>query len=377
MKIFSGTSDQFGYYAVGDQKYYSKFEAIQAHTKTGIHPEWYYHDAVFDSYNWTQEPTQSLPELYQKRAEQLREKYDYIVLLYSGGADSTNILDTFLNNNIHLDEIATFHQFVGNKNNTTFTDREISEVAMPRLEQVKNSHPQIKLRIIDQTKLIYDYFTNNTNIESWIYEQSMTMMPCVARTRVHEIETFYKDSILAGKNICFLWAVDKPRIFHENGRYAFRFIDILDHAAVPGSCAPVELFYWSPDLPEMMIKQAHVIKRYLENSNINSRFISETPSHLACKKIGSQRLWLSNHGLHSLIYPTWDVDTFTAGKTPSSIISPATHWFANLEKSNLARSGWEAIMQHWWKGLPDYWRNDPINIYKGIKGCLSKPYYLN
>jgi len=49
--------------------------------------------------------SESLDFLYALRARQLREKYDYLVLYFSGGADSTNILKTFIDNNIFLDEI--------------------------------------------------------------------------------------------------------------------------------------------------------------------------------------------------------------------------------------------------------------------------------
>lgn len=377
MKLFSRTSDRFGYYTVGTQKCYSKFEAIQLHKKTGSHPEWHYHDEVFSSYDWMQEPVESLTDLYKKRAKQLREKYDYIVLFYSGGADSTNILDIFVDNKIRLDEIATFHQWDGNKSKSRFGDSEIAQVALPKLQQIKNFYPAINLRIINQTQLMHDYFTVSDNVESWIYEQTAAVMPCSVRTRIPELDPFYKDLILRGKNICFLWGVDKPRIFHDNNRFSFRFMDVFDNTVVPGSSVPTEFFYWSADLPELMIKQAHVIKRYLENSNINSQFISSNPSHLANRKIVNQTLWLSNHGVHSLIYPTWDINTFTVGKTPTSIITPTSQWFADLEESNRALMGWKAAVQSWWIGLPEYWRNDTNDMFKGIKVCLSKPYYLN
>ena len=378
MDLFSRTSDHFGYYTVCNQKTYSKFEAIKLHKKTGGHPEWHYHDEIFSSYDWTQEPTQSLDSLYKKRAEQLREKYDYIVLFYSGGADSTNVLDTFINNNIHLDEIATFHQYTGNKNRTTFTDGEITNVAMPRIQQLKESHPHIVHRSIDRTPIVYNYFKDLNNAESFIYSQSINMAACNVRNRIFEYEKFYKDSILNGKNICFLWGVDKPRLLHDNGRFNFRFLDILDGSVVPGTTAPVEFFYWSPDLPELIIKQAHIVKRYLENSDASSRFIFQnTGGYLAGRKVGDQTLWLSNDGVHSLIYPTWDINTFTAGKAPSSIISPGSRWFITLGETDQSLANWKSVMQHWWQEIPEYWRNDPNDVLRGVKGCFSKSYFLN
>src|SRR5262249_28377199 len=49
----------------------------------------------------------SLPDLYRQRAEEIRRDYDYIILTYSGGHDSSNMLETFLYNDIPVDEILT------------------------------------------------------------------------------------------------------------------------------------------------------------------------------------------------------------------------------------------------------------------------------
>ena len=73
--------DKLGVYRVGDLKFYSKLEAIEMHTKTGIHPHWDFNEAVFSSYDWTVEPKEDLLELYKQRAEQLRNQYDYIILI--------------------------------------------------------------------------------------------------------------------------------------------------------------------------------------------------------------------------------------------------------------------------------------------------------
>jgi asparagine synthetase B (glutamine-hydrolysing) len=99
--------DKFGFYQVGDFRTYSKFEAIEQHTKTNKKLQWNFNDTIYRSYKWDQEPKESLSELYRQRAQQIREQYDYVVLWFSGGADSTNILNAFIDNNIKLDEVAS------------------------------------------------------------------------------------------------------------------------------------------------------------------------------------------------------------------------------------------------------------------------------
>ena len=129
--------DKLGCYRVGDLKFYSKLQAIEMHTKTGIHPHWDFNEAVFDSYDWTVEPTEPLTEIYRARAQQLRDQYDYIVLMYSGGADSHNVLMSFLNNDIKLDEVASMsnQQATGDKN--SWMNTEIFNVAIPTVEYLK------------------------------------------------------------------------------------------------------------------------------------------------------------------------------------------------------------------------------------------------
>jgi hypothetical protein len=96
--------ERFGFYQVGNFKTFSKMEAIELQQATGIHPHWNFNEEVFKAYDWTQEPPESLWELYTKRARQLREKYDYLVLNFSGGPDSHLMIRAFLENNIPFED---------------------------------------------------------------------------------------------------------------------------------------------------------------------------------------------------------------------------------------------------------------------------------
>ena len=75
------------YYTENDKKYF------------------YFYDEEFSKINWFIEPKDSLQTLYRKRAEQIRQDYEYVILAYSGGHDSTQVLETFYYNNIHINEI--------------------------------------------------------------------------------------------------------------------------------------------------------------------------------------------------------------------------------------------------------------------------------
>jgi hypothetical protein len=94
---------KYGCWIVGGIAFDHKLEALRHASNTNnSNIEFYYHNHVFDSVNRGLLGKVPLTTLYKERAEQLRDNYDYLVLHYSGGSDSHNILHTFLSNNIKL-----------------------------------------------------------------------------------------------------------------------------------------------------------------------------------------------------------------------------------------------------------------------------------
>lgn len=375
--------DKLGCYRVGDLKFYSKLQAIEMHTKTGIHPHWDFNEAVFDSYDWTVEPTESLTEIYRARAQQLRDQYDYIVLMYSGGADSHNVLKTFVNNDIKLDELASMmnHRATGDKN--SWMNTEIFNVAIPTVEYLKENYPWLKHRVIDNTELVINHFTSTQNKFDWIYEMNMLFNPGSAcRESIGLKIKEWADIINSGKKLCILSAIDKPRVAQVNGRFCVKFLDMIDLIpTVKGMAGELpyadELFYWTPDMPEVVIKQAHMIKNYLNRNPVSQLpFVSKNKSDLAFREVDSEKYWLSNHGLHTLIYPDWDINTLTTGKTPKVILTKRDTWFWNLEETNTISQNFWIGLDKLWKTVPDYWKNDPADVGMGLKGCFSKDYFL-
>ena len=373
--------DKLGVYRVGDLKFHSKLQAIDLHTRTGIHPHWDFNEAVFSSYDWTKEPTESISELYRRRAQQLRDKYDYIVLMFSGGADSTTVLRSFLDNDIKLDEAVSYMSYDATGNRDHFFNAEIFRVSIPVADQLKTQYPWLKHRVIDLTEIIVDHYSNNNS--DWFYDMNTCFSP--NNTSKESLPLKIKewaDIIHSGKKFCVLYGLDKPRIVHENGKFSFKFLDFVDCAATVKSIAGQqpyadELFYWTADLPEILIKQGHVIKNYLTRHDMqNLPFISKKKSDLAYREVNGVKHWLSNHGVHSLIYPGWDIQTFTNGKASSPIFTERDDWFFDLSGQHDIKQTWQTGLDELWRLLPDYWKNNPADIRQGLKACWSKNYYL-
>lgn len=376
-------SDRFGFYQVGDKKFYHKLHAIQEMARSGIHLEWKFHDEVFSCYDWSQEPTQTLSELYRRRAEQIREKYDYIVIMYSGGADSHNMLDAFVNNNIPFEEILTMHNvgapaagidMRGHGNNP-----EILRVSIPYAQKIVERLPHVKLRIVDQTPFVREslqhselleiFYANvaaNANSSGLNLQFKLSWDPELIKLRA------------SGKRVCFLVGTDKPRVWEINGRWCFRFLDIFDCYANPAWDDGTEFFYWSPDLPQLLIKQSHIIKRYMQQITPQSPFVTTKTTSLACRSIDNKTFWLEDHGVHKLLYPTWNTNTFTMGKDPDRVFGWRDIWIRQMNpETEVIAKNYREHFSTWAQSLPDYWKNDPTDISKGMKGCWSNPYYLD
>jgi hypothetical protein len=378
------SQDVLGCYRVGEAKYYSKLAAIEAMQTTGIHLHWDFNEQVFDSYNWRHEPQESILELYRQRAQQLRDKYDYIILMYSGGADSHTALQSFLLNDIKIDEVCTWNNYEASKDRDDHLNSEVFRVVVPTITELKIQYAWLRHRMIDLADLTMEYYQQSENRFSWIYEINNYLGPNNAGRKSLGLRVKdWADIIHAGKSLCVVWGKEKLRLFHENQRFSCRFVDLISDAATVTSIAGLqpytdELFFWTPDLPALVIKQAHLLKSYLVSHPDPAQlpFVGLHKSDLAYRTVGGHRFWLNNHGYHRVIYPNWCIETYSHGKPASIVISPRDAWFYKIPQSEIVRHNFQIGFVKVRQSLPDYWLNDPLDFSKGMKHCWSKDYFL-
>lgn len=381
--ILDNNQDRFGYYRVGDLKFYSRQEAAEVGKRLNQDKiSWHFNDEVYSSYDWTKEPVASLPELYRKRAQQLREKYDYLVLHFSGGADSTNILDTFIDNDIKLDEVVSRVNYEATGDTKNFMNGEIFHVAMPKVEEAKLTQPWIRHTIIDAAPDAMCLLNNKQTQFDWIYQMNTFTNPNnLSQQNIKESQPHWRNMLAAGKKIGFIFGIDKPRVAGIGGKFSFYFIDTVDCAASPAMQIENnpghydELFYWSPDLPEIVIKQAHVIKRALKQLSPDSDWASRTPDGTAYIMENKRPLYLKVNGVHREIYPKWKKVGFQL-KAMSLLLTPRDEWFYKLPDMDPAKAAWKRGLEHMWNIMPDYLKKDKNNMFAGYHYVKSKAYYL-
>lgn len=265
-----------GYYTVDGKIFPSKVAALIEGTRLDIHPAWHFNNEVFDRIDWGQEPAEDIYELYRQRAQQLRDKYDYLVLMYSGGSDSQTIFDVCMENQIKLDEIVVVwapslnNTYTPDASDTSWDNRqsEWDFTIKPRLDYIAAHYPHIKITVHDwaqaakQLKLDDDFILDrNHNVTPYAQARwDLTLIPSLAK----QLERNHRVGIVYG--------TDKPRVCIHEGAYRLYFLDILTSNAPSFSASflknsvGIELFYWSPDSHRIIAKQAHLLVRFFENN---------------------------------------------------------------------------------------------------------------
>jgi hypothetical protein len=187
--------------------------------------------------------------------------------------------------------------------------------------------------------------------------------------------------IAAGKRVGFIHGIDKPRINEVKGNYYFRFVDMVD-TAVSGQVQMLnrpwdfdEMFYWSPDAVKLVIKQGHVIKRYMKMATPSTAYITTDSNNVIYKTINNEKYFLSVDGISYLIYPGWYPVPYQA-KAPSLFFTPRDEWFFKLPDDDPAKYSWRTGLEHIWRIMPAKWKEDSQDITRGFKKMHSKVYNL-
>jgi hypothetical protein len=306
-----------GYYTVGNTVFTSKVAALLEGTKQNIHVEWNFNNEFFDHVDWTVEPSEDIYELYKQRAQQLREKYDYLVLMYSGGSDSQTILDVCLENNIRIDEIVVIwanslaNAHVPNASDYSWTNvlSEWDFNIKQRLQKLANDHPNIKITIHDWAESI-----NTIKLaDDFIADRNHNFTP-YANTR-WDLQTIpsIRDRIHRNENIGVVFGTDKPRICINNGAYRLYFLDVVTANGPSFSSAfykhnvGFELFYWSKDSRKILAKQSHLLVKFFESMPQFKQYIQwpiSNPAHRQFYETASR----------AIIYPKMDLRFFQVEK---------------------------------------------------------------
>jgi hypothetical protein len=357
-----------GHYKVGNQVFNEKLEAIVHANQTKADVEWYFHDDKYAAVDWTVEPELSLDQFYKMRAQQIREQYDYVVVMCSGGGDSTNVVYSFLRNGIHIDEVIASAPLGGldRWNNTVkdnSPDNTMSEtklVQLPLISDIKQEFPHVKVTI-------NDYFDHMVNFKTddWLFRCGEWIHPTSGARYNLENLTHLRDLAEAGKKIGIVFGIDKPMLAFSKGDV---IKIILSDKAVsvqrPAFDKPYPnvhnvLFYFTPDLPWMQVKQAHVVAKWIfqpENAHVlpfvkdarTSSITYETQRH---HNSTYQRLIIP------CIYPSTYRPVFQGHKPTRMFLGEHDAWFYELHGNTNMYEMIDSDFRNFYKSIDEKYYN--------------------
>lgn len=359
--------DVFGYYEYGPYRTYSKTDLTDfINTSPNRHmARWCFNDRVYSSYDWSIEPSESILELYRRRAQQIRDKYDYLVLWYSGGADSDTILQTFIDNDIKLDEAVSMVNYEGSKDKLSSYNAEIFNVAIPNIEKAKQKQPHLLHRVVDITKPTIERFESLTS--EWIFYHSTMFntsheVKALLKTKIKE----WKNLFNSGKKVGFIHGMDKPFLsIDQGGRCWFQFYDYPINCAVTPYMQMRnepwdfnELFFWSPECPEIVIKQAHLLKNAVSSVSDWQRYVVVPPDKdkpykrnevFVRYETGNSETsgWFDQRNLIDVFYPNWKPIPYQV-KAPSIVTIIHDSWFykgVNEKSFHTWKTGMDQVLK--------------------------------
>lgn len=352
MEEGSMINKKLGYYTVNDLEFESKIQACIYATKINQKVTWHFNNRIFSNFPWHIEPEESLDQLYDRRAKELREKYDYIIISYSGGADSHNIVESFLRQNLHIDELLINTMSEGNGNfmpisyeNKSAHNAAASEHVLqtiPRLKEIQNRTPNTRINVVDLTRFLFSFFDNHGDA-SWIETKREGLNPLNVTRYNYLYFSEIRKKFDRDKKIAIILGVEKPRTYiHSiNNTFCIRFNDRAANVASVGDFikeypnSTVEYFYWSPDAIQILCKQAYVIKRWLK---INPQYVGFWKGDKLTKEV--YRL-IHEKLLRSIIYSTWDQEWFQSDKSTLDWYSEFDSWFISGHANSRSHAIWK------------------------------------
>lgn len=384
--ITNKPGDRYGYYKIGNLKTYSRYELMDEYHVSPQLWKWNYNDEFFGSYDWSDEPQQTIDELYKKRAEQLRKDYDYLVLYYSGGYDSANMLYAFLDNNIELDEICIFYSKYDTISNQ---HKELSSITWKKTNDLKKQHPELKIREFEYGEHILKW---HEHIKELGYENNLADMfgiflP-VNRLIIDLAYRFVEDwqNLLKNKKkLAWIFGVDKPQLRYNKDQWIFNFHDGLTQMQITpmrqliddGNIGNYEFFYWSPqkECADILIKQCHLLKsKYNKQARINFSKILKAKEFIP--RYGWEIDKMSEDYIKT-IYPRnfKFKEEFYKTKTPLYIWGNRDEWFFNTdhESSKIHKNMYNSICN---KTHYRSWYNNETTLDYGFRNAISQDYVI-
>jgi hypothetical protein len=305
------------YYADDGACFASKINALNYSSKTGHKIYTNYYDNVYSTLNWKQEPPLSLYEYYVLQAKRIRDTYDKVIMFFSGGHDSTQILEIFHKNNIKLDKIVIVGSFKQDENSNSNANQNIEAYknAFPYVEKLGLSNICEKVDYTDYFNDISKQLTIVKYDSEWIDQVGTRFSPTHLVWR--QIEEIVVPNSWRDRKTALIFGMERTTLYYENGKYGFKFSDKTVNGL--GNFYKTDYsdriyFFWDPTFPNIIVKQLHLLYRAAQSIRNNTKVSIENAIAILNKNVYDLEK-KENGGLKSLHY---DIDINIKYKSPKN-----------------------------------------------------------
>ena len=310
-------------------------------------------------------------------------EYDYVILSYSGGSDSHNILESFLRQGLFIDEIVT-NWALDITSNYIVTDEKVKDAwnnnaefylhTKNQLDYIKNKSPNTRITLLDTSKSILDSLLNNLNVD-WTDNKNDVF----SATGAFQWNPLYFSELRKRldklNRVAYVIGIDKPRLIIKENKLYLYFLD------KPTGIVPIQeniieytnittvFFYWSPNSCDLLCKQAHTVLKYIKASNDTIKKIWKSMDPIFIRKV--QEILLRN-----ILYTTWDNNWFQVNKTLQDWNCEWDYWFTKGMTDSKEYAIWLDGIKVLKPRVSNFIRYNNDGSINGTNPYLSKFYHV-
>jgi hypothetical protein len=379
-------SSKYGCWIVNNRGFLKKIDALQYASTLGTDQIFfYYHNHIWENFDRSLLGKINLSELYKQRAQQLRDQYSYLVLHFSGGSDSYNILSTFIKNKIKLNEIVvkwpkvlSEKNFYKANNSDASARNALSEwdyAIKPVLEKLSVTNPEIKITIVDyldnfMSENIIKTIDKKLDIKNNFYSNYTTAVFFMT-ANIDKFDVKYNTEQTA-----HIFGIEKPVLSQSDDGIYFHFLDhAFDMLAINPELGVKEPFYWTPDFPILPLEQAYqTALNVIHHPKYKSLLLDKnnTTSTLRANRI----LKIQNKIFKEILYrDSWNFETFQAEK-PNTDRSDWYYWMYEIEELKTGRLHYLDVTEDILSKLDPVMLQDSNNIGAGLRKFRTKGFKI-
>jgi acetolactate synthase small subunit len=283
------------YFTIDDKKFLSDIDAIKYRNKYGGDINFKFNYSFTENANlWKINPNKSIIEYQDLHCRIIKEKYDNIILMYSGGTDSHTILNALIRNNIRN---VTLYEATNSEHKSVSLRLAMVSSTLKQLEKYKYIFQNLNYKVVSSALDRNKELIANTEKELDVVLDKMKPQKFLD---IYHSGSFYR--AFSNKNnkhlfdmtrkTCVIWGFEKPRIKIHEGYWSWymKSSDII-YGKIPANDIYDDIFFFvSDDVPEIQIKLAWI--KVLELEKI---FRNHSGMHLTNENLDLVQNYQSNY----------------------------------------------------------------------------------